>query len=278
MKNWSAVVGFSLVVFFAQQVSAVESPFETSIAIGLEGAAQDSIYIRPTVKNKGGVPLTDVQVTAIVEGKLVAEGELKPRLEPGEQHVSKQLTAKVNYKKPGSYPIILYTAYKDAAKIQRAVPAIGYVSYKESNPRIVLVGKMGDVSTPDKGVLNVTVENKGSKEVRGRVLALIPTEFVVTSAEQGFVLKAGGEKTLSFEFKNYNAPPGSSHTAYAIIEGEDDTAHYANGANSKIRVETPAQAVEKADTKTSLVIVIVLLALAGSAFIILRKTGGKESR
>lgn len=274
------MVVFSLVAFFTQQVLAVESPFETTITAGVEATVQDSIYILPKVTNRGSATLTNVLVFAVVDGKRVARREAKPRLEPGEQLVSEPLTTKVGYKKPGSYPILLYTAYKDAANIQRAVPAIGYVSYKVNEPRIVLAGTMADVNISDKGVLDITVTNKGSKEVRGRVLALIPTEFIVTNTEQGFVLKAGGEQTFSFEFKNYNAPPGSSHTAYAVIEGEDDTTHYANGVSSRIKLEAPAQTqtAEKTGSNTSLIIVIVLLALAGSAFIILRKTGGRDNQ
>lgn len=283
MKNWFAVIVFSMVALFTQQVSAVESPFETSIATGMDNAAADSIYILPKVTNRGGSPLTNILLFAYVDGKQVSTQEMKPRLEPGEQLVSKKLTTKVSYKKPGVYPIILYTAYKDAANIQRAVPVVSFVSYKSNNPATALVAKMPDITVAGNGVLDVTVENKGSKEVRGRVLALIPTEFVVTSTEKAFTLKAGAEETFSFEFKNYNAPAGSSHTAYAVIEGEDDTAHYANGANSRIRFDASASAQTPAGEKagsgtTTIIIVIVLLALAGSAFIILRKTGGTENR
>lgn len=229
---------------------------ETEVTAGIE---VDTAKIHVGVTNKGDEPAYNIRVSTDVSGK-VTSAPLREILKPNDQY-SQDLTAVLEYKKPGRYPAIIIVDYTDKNQYPFTAISIAYLNYKES-----VVGRaVGEVIPSvmsDKGTLKVKVKNLEESDERIEVSLVLPKELKSPNPKKEVSLKPGKEDTLLFDITNISALPGSSYQVYALFGYEHDQYYYSNAIGGNIKVEQRKSLLEQYQTPLIAIAVTLILIVA----------------
>lgn len=261
MVNFSLLV---LTVFATPSVShATYITMETSVATELQ---EDTLRVHVTVTNKGDEPAYNVKMTAEMNGN-IKSGLLRESLKPNDPY-TEELTAPIEYKKPGRYPVIVTVDYTDQNQYPFTALSVVYVNYQEAVVGRV-VGLVETTPVSDRGKVRVKVRNLEQSDEKISVRLVVPKELTVSSPKREVSLKPGMEETVVFEISNLSALPGSSYQIYALLTYEHDRYHYSNAIGGNIKVEEKKSVFN--EYRNLLIAVAVVLALVVAYFNIRRR-------
>lgn len=229
------------------------------IAITTETAAKiedSTAKIVVGVTNKGDESAYNVKISAAIGGKIIA-GPLIDLLKVNDKY-SETLTGSVDFKKPGTYPVIIAVEYTDANRYPFTASSVVYVNYKEGAVSRV-AGEIAAISIADSGRLRVKIKNMEQAEEKIAIRLVAAKEFLISTPEKQITLKPGLEETVVFDIKNLSALTGSNYPVYAILGYEDDKYHYTSGIGGAIHIEEEKPILTR--YKKPLIAVAVILSL-----------------
>jgi hypothetical protein len=261
------VLGTSLFILLLPR--ATEAGFIT-IETDVQASVGDSTgTAKIRVTNKGDEAAYNIRISADIGGN-VKKGPLQEILKPNHD-ISETITAPVDYKKPGRYPVIVWIDYTDQNQYPFTAISIVYLNFQEPVVGRV-VGEMPPLEMEDRGNLRVKVKNLEQNERDIKVRLVVPEEFSSSSSRQEIRLKPGAEETLSFELRNVSALAGSSYQVYTLLQYEDQQYHYANAIGSIVAVQATKTFFER--YQKPLIGIAIVLAILVAYFNLRRRQTG----
>ena len=240
-----------LILLFVQPSEASFIAITTETAVKIE---DNTAKILVGVTNKGDESAYNVKISAAIGGKIIA-GPLIDLLKVNDKY-SETLTASVDFKKPGTYPVILAVEYTDANRYPFTASSVVYLNYKEGVVSRV-AGEIAAISIADSGRMKVKIKNLEQAEEKIAIHLIAAKEFLIPTPEKQITLKPGLEETVVFDIKNLSALTGSNYPVYAILGYEDEKYHYVNVLAGNIKVEEKKTFV--AEYKWPMVVVAIIL-------------------
>ena len=229
-----------LILLFAQSSEATFISITTEAAVSIQG---NTANIQVGVINKGDEPAYRVKINADIDGKITT-GPLRDILEVDDKY-TETWTASVDFKKPGTYPLILRVEYADKNLYPfTALSFINVVYQGGANSKVG--GEPITSSLIDRGALSVKVKNLDNVEHKIAVRLVLPLEIATAASGKEVAVKPGSEETVFFDLKNISALPGSNYGVYSILEYEHEGRHYTNAVTGSIKI------VEKKETASDI--------------------------
>ncbi len=195
--------------------------------------ANGTLTIRANVTNKGDESAHNVQVWVDAAGESKS-GEIFDRVGI-EQTISTVLEFDISELGKGRYPVIMRVDYADANLYMFSALTSSYYVVKENvNPDVF--ASLSELEISKTGTIKLTLKNLADKERPLNVKLALPKELSSFNTEQRVTLSPKSEKTINFEIDRFSALIGSTYVVYAIVEYDENDAHYTTFAQNFVKV------------------------------------------
>lgn len=247
---------FLFSIFFGSFMNVAEAKFisiETTTTVTMKN---NEVGMRVSLANKGDEPAHNVTVNVEIMGKQL-KGPLKDKLGVNEKY-NEEFTTKVDFQKPGRYPVVVNVGYTDANLYPFTALSVALLNFKESaNARVV--GIIPQTKLAKNGKIPLTVNNIDVAERKFHFRLVSPKEIFIANPEGDISVDSGADKTVSFDARNISALPGSSYPLFVLLEYEDGGYHY-SAVNSGNIIIKKQELVPDAYKKPLLAVLIAVFA------------------
>lgn len=198
----------------------------------------DTFILNVTLSNSGDEAARDVMVSLITPpGGISSEPVFVGTLEPN-SGVLAQFKVAIPFKtKPGTYPLIIKTAYADA----NAYPfsTLSSTSFKYMRPaQTLLRGDIKDVVLAHDGEIEtaLTVSNLDELPHTVHVQLHLPDEISAGEYSRDVEVGARGLAHVTVPLKSAGALPNSIYQVYATLDFEKGGMHYSSTVSGTVEV------------------------------------------
>ena len=195
----------------------------------------DGAMLAVTVRNRGDVPAHAVQFEVSVEGNSLV-GPVIDKLAVDES-TSVEFTLADHFQRPGRYPLVIRTFYKDTAGHRFTALIVGFYNHQSSvKPDVFIEGQATIVPVDGSGTVAFVLRNEGSSTLAMDLELHLPEELSTARRHAVVEVVPHSEDTVMFDLENYSALANSRYPVALVGRYEHDGHSYGVAGTATIRL------------------------------------------
>jgi len=160
--------------------------------------------------------------------------------------------------KPGDYPLILTTNYKDLNSHPFSSVSSSIYNYKERTISSI-ISKIDPIKLVDKATIMITLSNIDNEEKKVSLKLVTPKELIVKNDNLEFTLKGKEQQSINLDIESFSALKGSTYIILAIIEYDQDGIHHTSITNGIVEIVEKKSSLNILLTLGTLLVFLILL-------------------